>query len=139
MWLLRLTLPGQGRGLWAATFGWAQPCAAWHRQDAYATLSLNSEIEQVVLLLVLENSLAVTLIERNSAGIFGPCLDAEAQQIEHDDEHDPPTSESGFKRAGAGNRWFTGKAARLFALLTGPRALYKIDTSGHSRLVSFLS
>jgi prevent-host-death family protein len=45
--------------------------------------NLNSEVEQVVLVLllvlVLENSryLAVTLIKRNSAGIFGSCFDAE--------------------------------------------------------------
>ena len=62
--------------------------------------NLNSEVEQVVLvlllvLMVLENSryLAVTLIKRNSAGIFVPCFDAESQPI----EHDFPTSESGFK------------------------------------------
>jgi hypothetical protein len=40
----------------------------------------------LLLVLALENSryLAVTLIERNSAGIFGPCFDAECQQIEHE-------------------------------------------------------
>jgi all-trans-retinol 13,14-reductase len=56
-------------------------------------VKLSSEVEQVVL--VLENSryLARTLIERNSAGIFGPCFDAECQQI----EHDSLTSESGVK------------------------------------------
>jgi len=38
-WLLRVTLPEQGRGLCAARFiRVGQPCAAWHRQDAYATL-----------------------------------------------------------------------------------------------------
>jgi hypothetical protein len=58
-----------------------------------------------VLVLVLENSryLTVTLIERSSAGRFGPCFDAGSQQIEHehDDEHpehDSLTSESGLKR-----------------------------------------
>ena len=55
-------------------------------------LNLHSEVEQVVLVLllvlVLENSryLTVTLIERSSAGRFGPCFDAGSQQIEH--EHD---------------------------------------------------
>jgi hypothetical protein len=48
----------------------------------------------LLLVLVLENSpyLTVTLIERSSAGRFGPCFDAGSQQIEieheHDDEHD---------------------------------------------------
>jgi hypothetical protein len=59
-------------------------------------LSLNSEIEQVVLMLllvlVLEKSryLSVTLTERNGARRFGPCFDAQSQQIEHehDDEHE---------------------------------------------------
>ena len=64
--------------------------------------SLNSEVEQVVLVLLLvlmlENSryLAATLTERNSARIFGPCFDAESQHLEHDDEHDSLISESGF-------------------------------------------
>ena len=55
-----------------------------------------------MLLLVLENSryLTVTLIERSSAGRFGPCFDAGSQQIEHehDDEHERVslTSESGL-------------------------------------------
>jgi hypothetical protein len=72
-----------------------------------AGLNLDSEVEQVVLVLllvlVLENSrcLTVTLIERSSAGRFGPCFDAGSQQIEHehDDEHehDSLTSESGLK------------------------------------------
>jgi hypothetical protein len=63
-----------------------------------ALVNLNSEVEQVVLVLllvlVLENSrsLAVPLIERNSAGIFGPCFDAESQPIER--EHESLTSES---------------------------------------------
>jgi hypothetical protein len=52
----------------------------------------------LLLVLVLENSpyLTVTLIERSSAGRFGPCFDAGSQQIEHehDDEHDSLTSES---------------------------------------------
>jgi hypothetical protein len=67
---------------------------------ALPSLSLNSEVEQVVLVLllvlVLENShyLTVTLIERSSAGRFGPCFDAGSQQIEH--EHDSLTSESGL-------------------------------------------
>ena len=49
-----------------------------------AAMNLNSEVEQVVL--VLENSryLTVTLIERSSAGRFGPCFDAGFQQIEHE-------------------------------------------------------
>jgi hypothetical protein len=75
-------------------------------------LNLNSEVEQVVLLLVLvlENSryLTVTLIERSSAGRFGPCFDAGFQKIEHehDDEHehDSLTSESGFSGARTRNR-----------------------------------
>jgi hypothetical protein len=56
----------------------------------------------LLLVLVLENSryLTVTLIERSSAGRFGPCFDAGSQQIEHehDDEHehDSLTSESGL-------------------------------------------
>jgi hypothetical protein len=56
--------------------------------------NLNSEIEQVVLLLVLvlERSLylTVTRMERNSARKFGPCFDVESQEIEHehDDEHE---------------------------------------------------
>jgi aminopeptidase N len=50
--------------------------------------SLNSEIEQVVLVLVLEKSryLSVTLMQRNGARRFWPCFDAQSQQIEH--EHD---------------------------------------------------
>jgi hypothetical protein len=54
----------------------------------------------LLLVLVLENSpyLTVTLIERSSAGRFGPCFDAGSQQIEieheHDDEHDSLTSKS---------------------------------------------
>jgi hypothetical protein len=75
-------------------------------------LNLNSEVEQVVLVLllvlVLENSryLTVTLIERSSAGRFGPCFDAGSQKIEHehDDEHDSLTSESGFSGARTRNR-----------------------------------
>jgi hypothetical protein len=53
----------------------------------------------LLLVLVLENSryLTVTLIERSSAGRFGPCFDAGSQQIEHEHEHDCLTSESGFK------------------------------------------
>ncbi|MBV8227160.1 MAG: hypothetical protein JO232_18435 [Verrucomicrobia bacterium] len=57
-------------------------------------LNLNSEIERVVLvlLLVLEKSryLSVTLMQRNGARRFGPCFDAQSQQIEHehDDEHE---------------------------------------------------
>jgi hypothetical protein len=39
-----------------------------------------------VLLLENSRSLAVPLIERNSAGIFGLCFDGEFQPIEHDDE-----------------------------------------------------
>ena len=56
----------------------------------------------LLLVLVLENSryLTVTLIERSSAGRFGPCFDAQSQRIEHehDDEHehDSLTSESGI-------------------------------------------
>jgi hypothetical protein len=48
--------------------------------------NLNSEVEQVVLVLLLETSpsLAVTLIERNSAGIFGSRFDGESQPIEHE-------------------------------------------------------
>jgi hypothetical protein len=63
-----------------------------------------SEVEQVVLVLLLENSryLTVTLIERSSAGRFGLCFDAGSQQIEHehDDEHehDSLTSESGLNQ-----------------------------------------
>jgi hypothetical protein len=51
----------------------------------------------LLLVLVLENSryLAVTLIERNSAGIFGPSFGAESQRAAH--EHDSLSSESGFK------------------------------------------
>ena len=67
-------------------------------------LNLNSEVEQVVLVLLLENSryLTVTLIERRSAGRFGPCFDGGSQQIEHehDDEHDSLTSESGLRKVG---------------------------------------
>jgi hypothetical protein len=52
--------------------------------------NLNSEIDQVVLLLVLvlekSRHLSVTLTERNGARRFGPCFDAQSQQIEH--EHD---------------------------------------------------
>ena len=66
--------------------------------DRLPRLVLNSEVKQVVLvlLLVLENSryLTVTLIERSSAGRFGPCFAAGSQQIEH--EHDSLTSESGL-------------------------------------------
>jgi hypothetical protein len=57
----------------------------------------------LLLVLVLENSryLTVTLIERSSAGRFGPCFDAGSQQIEHqhdyEHEHDSLTSESGLK------------------------------------------
>jgi hypothetical protein len=55
-----------------------------------AGFNLNSEIEQVVLLLVLvlEKSryLSVTLIQRNGARRFGPCFDAQSQQTEQ--EHD---------------------------------------------------
>ena len=73
-----------------------RPDAVWYLRR----INLNSEVEQVVLLLVLENSryLTVTLIERSSAGRFGPCFDAGSQQIEHDDEHehDSLTSESGI-------------------------------------------
>jgi hypothetical protein len=78
----------------------------------------------VLLVLVLENSryLTVTLIERSSAGRFGPCFDAGSQQIEH--EHDSPTSESGFN--GSGERWPTSyqlgnaeiRAAKKFGKLT---------------------
>jgi hypothetical protein len=63
----------------------------------------------LLLVLVLENSryLTVTLIERSSAGRFGPCFDAGSQQIEHehDDEHehDSLTSESGLKEGRAGS------------------------------------
>jgi hypothetical protein len=59
-----------------------------------AWVNLNSEIEQVVLLLVLvlEKSryLSVTLMERNGARRLGPCFEAQSQQIEHehDDEHE---------------------------------------------------
>ena len=51
----------------------------------------------LLLVLVLDNSryLAVTLIERNNAGIFGPSFGAESQRAEH--EHDSLSSESGFK------------------------------------------
>jgi hypothetical protein len=53
---------------------------------------LNSEIEQVVLLLVLvlEKSryLSGTLTERNGARRFGPRFDGQSQQIEHEHEHD---------------------------------------------------
>ena len=40
----------------------------------------------MLLLVVLENSryLTVTLIERSSAGRFGPCFDVGSQQIEHE-------------------------------------------------------
>ena len=61
-----------------------------------------------MLLLVLEKSryLSVTLIQRSSAGRFGPGFDAGSQQIEHehDDEHehDSLTSESAFKRQATG-------------------------------------
>jgi protein-L-isoaspartate(D-aspartate) O-methyltransferase len=75
------------------------------REALRAGLNPNSEVEQVVpvpvLLLVLENSryLTGTLIERSSAGRFGPSFDAGSQQIEHehDDEHDSLTSQSGPK------------------------------------------
>jgi hypothetical protein len=52
-----------------------------------AGFNLNSEIEQVVLVLllvlVLEKSryLSVTLIQRNGARRFGPCFDAQSQQM----------------------------------------------------------
>jgi hypothetical protein len=68
---------------------------------SYSVLDLNSEVEQVVLVLllvlVLENSryLTVTLIERSSAGRFGLCFDAGSQQTEH--EHESLSSESGFR------------------------------------------
>jgi hypothetical protein len=68
---------------------------------ARSIFNLNSEVEQVVLLLVLvlenSSSLAVTLIERNSAGIFGSCFDGESQPIEH--EHESLTSESSFNQS----------------------------------------
>jgi hypothetical protein len=51
-------------------------------------LKLNSEIEQVVLVLEKSRYLSVALMERNGARRFGPCFDAQSQQIEHDDEHD---------------------------------------------------
>ena len=53
-----------------------------------AGFNLNSGIEQVVPVLVLEKSryLSVTLIQRNGARRFGPCFDAQSQQTEH--EHD---------------------------------------------------
>jgi aminopeptidase N len=63
-------------------------------EKAPEQLNLNSEIEQVVLVLllvlVLEKSryLSVTLMERNGARRFGPCFDAQSQQIEHEHEHD---------------------------------------------------
>ena len=63
-------------------------------ETRWLSLSLNSEIEQVVLVLllvlVLEKSryLSVTLMQRNGARRFGPCFDAQSQQIEHDDEHE---------------------------------------------------
>jgi hypothetical protein len=61
-------------------------------QTRWLSLSLNSEIEQVVLLLVLEKSryLSVTLMQRNGARRFGPGFDAQSQQIEHehDNEHE---------------------------------------------------
>jgi hypothetical protein len=58
------------------------------------SLNLNSEIEQVVLLLVLvlEKSryLSVTLMQRNGARRFGPCFHAQSQPSQHeqDDEHE---------------------------------------------------
>jgi len=71
----------------------------------------------LLLVLLLENSryLAVTLIERNSAGIFGLCFDAESQQVEHDDEHehDSLTSESVLKRRfAAGDHLVSGQPGR---------------------------
>jgi hypothetical protein len=52
-------------------------------------MNLNSEIEQVVLVLLLVivleklRYLSVTLMQRNGARRFGPCFDAQSQQIEH--------------------------------------------------------
>ena len=81
----------------------------------------------LLLVRVLENSryLAVTLIERNSAGIFGLCFDAESQQIEHDDEHehDSLTSESGFN---ANARLLAGRDRST--LLGGGRIRRCLDT-----------
>ena len=58
-------------------------------------LDLNSEIEQVVLVLLLVRAREVslpqlTLMERNGARRFGPYFDAQSQQTEHehDDEHE---------------------------------------------------
>ena len=83
----------------------------------FPLVNLNSEIEQVVLVLllvlVLENSryLTVTLIERSSAGRFGPCFDAGSQQIE--------TSE--LVRQGFGEILFTIFLRLFTALSEGPR------------------
>ena len=44
--------------------------------------NLNSEIRQVVLVLEKSRCLTVTLMERNSAGRFGPCFDAESQDTD---------------------------------------------------------
>jgi hypothetical protein len=53
----------------------------------------------LLLVLVLENFryLAITLIEPNSAGIFGPCFDEEFQPIEH--EHDDEAAVATLWRA----------------------------------------
>jgi hypothetical protein len=70
-------------------------------------LILNSEVERLSRSCSCSCScsrisryLTVTLIERSSAGRFGPCFDAGSQQIEHehDDEHEcvSLTSESGL-------------------------------------------
>jgi hypothetical protein len=63
-----------------------------HRDAGVARMNLNSEIEQVVLVLLLVivleklRYLSVTLMQRNGARRFGPCFDAQSQQIER--EHD---------------------------------------------------
>jgi hypothetical protein len=77
-----------------------------------------SEVEQVVLVLLLENSryLTVTLIERSIAGRFGFCFDAGSQQIEHEHEHDSLTSESGLNQ---GWRGLAGNARGVSTF--GPR------------------
>jgi hypothetical protein len=62
----------------------------------------------LLLVLVLENSryLTVTLIERSSAGRFGPCFDAGSQQIEHEHEHDQDLRTSFLLRSASEFRCF---------------------------------
>jgi hypothetical protein len=80
---------------WRFTAGFAtfRSVSVWAAGGvAVLVFNLNSEIEQVVfvLLLVLEKSryLSVTLMQRNGARRFGPCFDAQSQQIEHEHDHD---------------------------------------------------